>query len=180
MPVGVSSQTSGSAAATAGAGSDPFAWVDTADAGELNAALQAMAVEDPSELHAVAEDPGASPEMLKVLSNGTWSVRQRVAGNPSAGPQVLERLAHDDIRGVRAAVAGNPATPPEAQYRLAADPETVVVCELVDNPAAHPEALHRAGTTSDSYVVVAAVDRHPNTTPKTRRRIQRRLRRLGG
>ena len=59
-----------------------------------------------------------------------------LAGNPSAPPPALERLASDADARVRRYVAGNPSTPPPALGRLASDANVDVRGCVAGNPSA--------------------------------------------
>jgi len=71
-------------------------------------------------------------------------VREALAGNVSAPPEVLVTLAGSPVKGVRAAVARNASTPPEVLASLALDGEAVVRRAVVGNPVAADEVKEAA------------------------------------
>jgi hypothetical protein len=75
------------------------------------------------ERSAILPTPHETLEWLAQHMHYTQSrVRMGVAGNPSAPPHLLARLAQDDDAWVRYYVAENPNTPEEWKSKLVNDP----------------------------------------------------------
>jgi Leucine rich repeat variant len=74
------------------------------------------------------------PDVLNRLSSHTnWSVRVKVANNPSTPVEILNRLLQDHWV-VRQGIADNPSTPAEILIKLAQDDHCLVVLAVVNNP----------------------------------------------
>jgi hypothetical protein len=66
----------------------------------------------PAVVRGLAKNPGLSAAQLESLSAHIDSeVRENVAANQNTAPEVLERLAKDNVRNVRLAVKNSPAAP---------------------------------------------------------------------
>ena len=143
------------------------------------------------ERHLLAEDPGTPPEVLDAIAGDDHpAIRIRAAGNPSASPATLARMAADhphvdegqlfgdpDLRSatsedvathrqVRVNLAGNPATPPETLRALGRDVWNAVRKQAAQNAATPPESLSRLAV--DAVVGVrASTTVNPMTPPDT-------------
>lgn len=112
---------------------------------------------------AAAENPSAPPDLLqKLAQDSDDDVRRAVGGNLSSGMQILKRLAEDTYYpNVRAAVAGNPSTLPQVLEHLAGDEHASVRKAVATNPAASTEALEQL--IGDAYRTVRQVAaEHPS------------------
>lgn len=116
-----------------------------------------------------AEDPESSDARLSALA-GHYSteVRMRVAGNRSAPPAALARLAHDTDVFVAANAASNTSAPPEVLEEIvrrdcAASVRQQLAAAVAENPAASSGLL--AGLASDDDPVVRHAAAKNQSTP---------------
>ncbi len=107
-----------------------------------------------AELDAVAEQG---------LRASTEEGAAALGADPTASPEVLERLARSEDWEVRAAVARNPSTPEAALVRLAGDSDSDVLEALARHaripPAVFPALLHH-----DDHSVRQALAQNPSVT----------------
>lgn len=110
---------------------------------------------DPDDIPRIARDPNPyvrrcaaehepCPEQVlaQLAADSEAVVRKAVADNPATAPEVLERLAVEDLdKHVREAVARNAATEPAVLEILALDPKKVVREAAATNPAASVEVF---------------------------------------
>lgn len=108
---------------------------------------------------------------LRVLARDHRSrrVREAVAANRHAEPDVLALLAHDESADVRLAVTQNPSTPAAVLAGLCEDPNPNVVASAMRHPnlpaevaerfSTHPEATIRAGVASHPALSSGALQR---------------------
>ncbi|MGL5823680.1 MAG: hypothetical protein ACRCYU_02290 [Nocardioides sp.] len=111
-------------------------------------------------LDRLASDPDEDFEMLEA------PVRQRVAGNPSASPRTLDRLADDKGPRVREIVADNPSTGPETLRRMADGLNWSVRESVARHKNTPPDVLARLGEPANG-LVARGVARNPSAPPET-------------
>ena len=115
-------------------------------------ALVAMARDGRREVQLIsAEHPRTPPDALAAIVEATlgpgelevpnWVMRERVAGNPGAGPDLLERLARDRSARVRLAVADNRCTPPALLVSLSNDEDVLVRAGVARHPSTPEHVL---------------------------------------
>lgn len=120
----------------------------------------------------LASNPDALPNVLDKLAQkkDSPSVLERVAENPQTGPDTLEKLSGHGAPEVRSAVAENPHTPDATVKSLATDENPDVRYRLAENPETPVEVLKTLAEDDDNpYVVARAQD-----TLKTVRSISER------
>lgn len=118
---------------------------------------------------AVAENPKTPPEVLRSLAFDTAMVRSAVASNSSTPQDVLARLARDIEYIVREAVAANPEASPEV-IRILADVDngdTSIHRKITLHPKITPEILEYLGENSKNMSVQGAVAENSLTPPAT-------------
>ncbi len=113
---------------------------------------------DEEERNKLAEDPSTPPRQLELLASFQWA-EVLVAGNRSAPPDTLARLARSDERRARENVAGNPGAPPEALLALAGDEERNVREKLAARAALPAVALVRLARDEERAVRLAVAKR---------------------
>ena len=127
---------------------------------------------------AVAENPSAPPNMLqKLAGDDDKDVRKAVAGNASSWIQTLEQLAEHKYfydYDVREAVASNPSTPSQVLEHLASDEHPRVRRAIAVNPKTPPEALEPLVRDKHHEVREAAV-----TNPSTSKEVLKLLHKAG-
>ncbi|OLS14580.1 MAG: hypothetical protein RBG13Loki_1771 [Promethearchaeota archaeon CR_4] len=102
---------------------------------------------------AMARNNNTSPEILaRLAGNELKSVREDVARNKKTPPEVLARLAGDQNWRVRSGVAVNKSTPPEVLARLAEDEVLDVRRVVAVNKNTPPEVLARLASDTDWFV----------------------------
>ncbi len=125
---------------------------------------------------AVATDPRASSMLMERLTEGVPEARLRlhIAANPSAPPEVIDRLLDDRDVYVRRVAAAHPAATPEGLRRLCGDMSQPAwtLRATATNPACPPDlsdqlltwlALGGAGS-SDPHFDPIACTGHPGST----------------
>lgn len=78
--------------------------------------------EDPDVRRAVAEHPNLPADVVDLLAEDTWQIRQVLAGNVNVEPGVLERLSTDASTRVRTAALTNPSIGDDALLAALASP----------------------------------------------------------
>lgn len=127
-----------------------------------NSSLENLSGEQKIEL---ADNPKTLPEILERLADDdVWGVRRRVAYNPNTSLETLERLSID-VYFVREGVALNPNTPPETLEQLANDGSSWIRRSVALNPNTSPETLDRLANDID-LDVRSSVTNNPNYNKK--------------
>ena len=130
-----------------------------------------------------AEDPESSEARLLALAgHHSTEVRMRVAGNLSAPPAALTRLAHDGDVFVAVNAASNTSAPPEVLEEIvrrdcAPSVRQQLVAAVAENPAASSGLL--AGLASDDDPVVRHASEEPVDTGRVVGGARRRPGRMG-
>lgn len=96
--------------------------------------------EDYKKLLRLAGNPKAPRDMLEKLSNSwVFKFRKAVAKNTHAGNKVLEKLSFDKVFDVRIAVAENATTPFEVLERMLNETTSDLMCLTITHNAAYME-----------------------------------------
>ncbi len=119
--------------------------------------LEALSrTEDMGSRWAVAKNPHTPPDILsKLASDDVNLVRALVATNPNTPAAVLQKLFFDE-KIVRDGLSGNPSTPPKLLTVLADDSDKMVRMRVAENPSAPEELLRKLANDPDENVAKAA------------------------
>ncbi|WP_457598820.1 HEAT repeat domain-containing protein [Hydrogenimonas sp.] len=112
--------------------------------------------EDMGSRWAVAKNPHTPPDVLtKLATDEVNLVRALVATNPNTPGAVLHKLFSDE-KIVRDGLSGNPSTPPKLLAVLADDSDKMVRMRVAENPSAPEEVLRKLANDPDENVAKAA------------------------
>jgi hypothetical protein len=125
-------------------------WVESSNMKVDNTARPKLSKEKIDKYKEDKVTKGYNPEQLKLAKladDKDWTIREKVAKNPSTPSEVLKKLSLDRYE-IRRKVASNPNTPADVLKKLANDDEAWIRYNVAENPSTPIDVLRKL---ADSY-----------------------------